>query len=220
MNLTFVLKFLKELSKNNNREWFEKNKPRYVEAKNYFDEFLEPLHASFVTFDESLAGLNPKKLAFRIYRDVRFGKNKLPYKTNMGAGLSSGGKSLQLPGYYIHIEPGNKSFIATGLYMPPAEMLAAVRQEIDYNGEALMKIIRSKNFQKYFDGLDKTDTVKTAPRGYAKDHPHIDLLKLKSFTVSHPFADAEVTDKNFYKKVAKVAKAAKPLHDFLNEALA
>jgi uncharacterized protein (TIGR02453 family) len=219
MSLDSILKFLKDLAENNNREWFEKNKPRYILGKNGFDDFLEVLHKELVLIDENLAGLNPRKLAFRIYRDVRFSKDKRPYKINMGAVFSPGGKMVQEPGYYIHIEPGN-SFIAAGLYQPDPANLARVRQEIDYNAEALQRVLTGKTFKKYFQGLDDFDKVKTAPKGYPKDHPQIELLKNRSFIVSHSFTDQQVKDKKFVKLVANACKAAKPLNDFLTEAIA
>jgi uncharacterized protein (TIGR02453 family) len=213
-----ILKFLKEIAKNNNRDWFEKNKPKYLEVKNHFEDFLESLHKELVKFDEPLAALNPRKLSFRIYRDVRFSKDKRPYKINMGAGFSPGGKMMQEPGYYIHIEPG-KSFIAGGLYVPDPANLAKVRQEIDYNSKAFLKILNDKKFKKYFSGLDDFDRVKTAPKGYPKDHPHIELLKNKSFIVSHYFSDTAVKDKKIVKQVAQVCKTLKPMNDFLREAI-
>jgi uncharacterized protein (TIGR02453 family) len=219
MDHKVTLKFLKDIAKNNNRNWFEKNKPRYLEVKNGFDDFLEELHGLLVKFDGSLANINPRKLAFRIYRDVRFSKDKRPYKVNMGAGFSSKGKMEQEPGYYMHIEPG-KSFIAGGLYMPDPANLAKVRQEIDYNPDRFLKILNDKKFKKLFKGLDDWDRLKTAPKGYAKDHPHIEILKNKSFTVSHPFKDEEVTSKSFSKRVAEAAKVLKPFNDFLAEAIA
>jgi uncharacterized protein (TIGR02453 family) len=139
MNFDHILKFLKDIAKNNDREWFEKNKAKYLEAKNGFDEFLADLLPELIKFDESIATLNPKKLAFRIYRDVRFSKDKKPYKVNMGAGISPNGKLIQEPGYYIHIQPGNKSFVAGGIYMPDAGNLAKIRQEIDYNTKGFLK---------------------------------------------------------------------------------
>ncbi|HEU5289306.1 MAG TPA: DUF2461 domain-containing protein [Cyclobacteriaceae bacterium] len=218
MNFDLILKFLKNIAKNNNRDWFEKNKPTYLEAKSLYEDFLEAFHKELLKFDEGLAGLNPRKLGFRIYRDVRFSKDKRPYKVNMGAGFSPGGKMMQEPGYYIHIEPG-KSFLAAGLYQPDPANLAKVRQEIDYNSKTFLKIIGDKKFKKYFDGLDGFDKVKTSPKGYPKDHPQIEYLKNKSFISSHSFTDAEVKDKSFVKKAAEVAKAIKPLNDFLKEAI-
>lgn len=217
MNFNLILKFLKDLAKNNNREWFEKNKPTYLEAKAEFGNFLEAFHKELLKFDEGLAGLNPHKLGFRIYRDVRFNKDKRPYKVNMGAGFSPKGKMMQEAGYYIHIEPG-KSFVASGLYMPDSANLAKIRQEIDYNSTGFLRILNDKNFKRYFRGLDDFDKVKTAPKGYPKDHPHIDLLKNKSFISSHYFTDTEVKDKKFVKKLGEVCKAIKPLNDFLKEA--
>ena len=219
VNFEPILKFLKDIAKNNNREWFEKNKPRYIEVKNAFDDFLEDFHQELLKFDDSLGGLNPRKLAFRIYRDVRFSKDKRPYKVNMGAGFSPAGKMMQEPGYYIHIEAGDKSFIAGGLYQPDPANLAKVRQEIDYNSKEFLKILNQSKFKKTFNGLDDFDKVKTAPKGYAKDHPQIELLKNKSFIVSHYFTDAQVKDKKFIKNVAEACKTLKPLNDFLKEAI-
>jgi uncharacterized protein (TIGR02453 family) len=219
MNFPHILKFLKDLSKNNDRAWFEKNKPRYLEAKQGFEDFVSALLQEFIKFDEKLAGLDARKLPFRIYRDVRFSKDKSPYKTNMGAGFSPNGKLVQEPGYYIHIEPGNKSFVAGGIYMPDAANLAKIRQEIDYNADKLLKIMKQGSFKKSFDGFDDFDKLKTMPKGYAKDHPHIEILKHKSFIVSSAFTDKEVTDKSFLKAVSSKAKAIKPLNDFIRESL-
>jgi uncharacterized protein (TIGR02453 family) len=220
MNFELILKFLKDIKKNNDRTWFEKNKPRYLEVKQGFEDFIGEALKEFVKFDSKLGGLDHKKLPFRIYRDVRFSKDKSPYKVNMGAGFSPNGKLVQEPGYYIHIEPGNKSFVAGGIYMPDAPNLAKIRQEIDYNGDALKKIVNGKGFKNSFDGFDEFDKLKTMPKGYAKDHPHIEILKLKSIIVSHTFTDKEVLDPKFLKYVAGHAKAINPLNDFIREAQA
>lgn len=217
MKFDLILKFLKDIKKNNDRVWFEKNKPRYLEAKQGFEDFVAALLAEFSKFDSSVGGLDPKKLPFRIYRDVRFSKDKSPYKTNMGAGFSPNGKLVQEPGYYIHIEPG-KSFVAGGIYMPDATNLSKIRQEIDYNSNKLKKVTNAGSFKKSFDGFDEFDKLKTMPKGYPKDHPQIELLKLKSFIVSHNFSDKEVMDRKFVKNVASYAKAIKPLNDFIKEA--
>jgi len=219
MEFNTILAFLKALAKNNNREWFEKHKPEYLTAKTHFEDFLEAFHKELVKFDESLAGLNPRKLGFRIYRDVRFSKDKRPYKINMGAGFSEHGKMEQEPGYYIHVEPG-KCFIAGGMYMPDAEKLSKIRQEIDYNADRFLKILNDKKFKKNFPSLDDFDKLKTAPKGYPKDHPYIEILKNKSYVVSHNFSDKEVVDKKFVKLAAEKAKLIKSLNDFLKEAIA
>jgi len=217
--MELILKFLKDIAKHNDRSWFEKHKPTYLECKQRYEDFVASLLQELIKFDEGLAGLNPKKLPLRIYRDVRFSKDKRPYKTNMGAGFSPKGKMEQEPGYYLHIEPGNKSMIAGGLYMPDPANLANVRQEIDYNAAALKKIIDNKKFKTAFGGFSQENKLKTVPKGYPKDHPDIELLKLKSFVVVHSFTDKEVLDKKFLKNVVAVAKMIKPLNDFLKEAI-
>jgi len=213
------LKFLKDIKKNNNREWFEKNKGKYLEAKEEFDAFALELYDEMVKFDETLAGLNPKKLTFRIYRDVRFSKDKTPYKTNMGVAASATGKGMGTPGYYFQLEPGNNSFIGCGLFMPEPEKLAKIRQEIDYNGDKLVKIFKDRKFKKYHEKFWDGDKLKTAPKGYAKDHPHLEWLKLKSFIVDYKFTDAQVMDKKFMNILIESMKATKPLNDFLKEAI-
>jgi uncharacterized protein (TIGR02453 family) len=220
MKFDLILKFLKDIKKNNDRAWFEKNKPRYLGVKQDFENFVGELLKEFTKFDAGLAGLDHKKLTFRIYRDVRFSKDKSPYKTNMGAGFSPNGKLVQEPGYYIHLEPGNKSFVAGGIYMPDAANLSKVRQEIDYSADKLKKIVNAKSFKKSFAGFDEFDKLKTMPKGYPKDHPQIEMLKLKSFILSHNFTDREVTDAKFIRNIVSHAKAIKPLNDFIKEAIA
>ncbi len=218
MNFPKILKFLSALSKHNDRTWFEKNKGQYLEAKEYFELFITGFLAELVKFNPGLAGLDPKKLPFRIYRDVRFSKDKRPYKTNMGAGISPGGKMMQEPGYYIHIEP-RKSFIAGGMYMPDPANLSKIRQEIDYNGDKLEQVLSNRSFKRWYKGLDDFDKMKTAPKGYLKDHTRVDWLKHRSYIVSHSFTDKEVSDKQFLKKVLEACKAMKPFNDFLEEAM-
>lgn len=219
MEFSLILKFLKDIAKHNDREWFDKNKSRYIEAKDHFDVFVGKFLTEMIAFDDSLAGLDPKKLTFRIYRDVRFSKDKRPYKNNFGAALSSVGKSMGKPGYYLQIEPGNKSFAAIGLFQPVPEYLAQVRQEIDYSGDKLKKIFQEKKFKANFENFWDEDALKGAPKGYAKDHPYVNWLRLKSFIVTRNFTDAEVTDAKFMKQVVGVMRSAKPLNDFLSEAL-
>jgi uncharacterized protein (TIGR02453 family) len=219
MDFKKAFSFLSKLSRNNNRDWFEKNKPAFLDIKSAFEEFISDLYHQAVEFDESLAGQDPKKMVFRIYRDVRFSKDKKPYKKFISAGISSEGKGMGKPGYYLQLEPGDKSFLCTGLFSPPPEILAKVRQEIDYNGEQLRKVFSEKSFKKNFGEFWDGDKLKTAPKGYAKDHPNLEWLKLKSFVVMHRFKDKEVEDKKFLAKVSSVMKSGKPLNDFLAAAL-
>ena len=218
MKFESTLKFLKDLAKNNNREWFEKNKAKYTDLKQDFELFVGDLLEKMITFDESLAGLEAKKLTFRIYRDVRFSKDKKPYKKNMSAAFSSEGKGLGTPGYYFHLEPGNKSFVGIGMFMPVPENLTKIRQEIDYNGAHLEKIFKESKFKKNFAKFWDDDKLKKAPKGYPKEHPYVEWLKLKSFIVTHEFTDQTVTDKKFMNSLVGVMKAGKPLNDFLKEA--
>lgn len=215
-----TLDFLKQLKKNNRREWFDANKDLYLSAKENIDAFVEEAIRSFSSFDKSLAGLKSKDCVFRIYRDVRFSKDKSPYKTNMGASINHGGKKMEVAGYYLHIEPG-KTMIAGGRWMPSGDHLKKIRQEIDYNGKQLHKILSDKNFKKLFGGLDSSDEYKLArpPKGYDKDHKDIELLKLNSYLVWHEFSDKDVLSKNFLKNVTTAAKTMKPLLDFLNTAI-
>lgn len=219
MDFNLILKFLKDLAKNNDRAWFEKNKPKYLEAKDQFDQFIGKLLHDLTDFDQSLAALETKKVTFRIYRDVRFSKNKLPYKSSMSAGISPKGKMVDEPGVYLHIQPNNKSFVAAGLWMPQPEPLAKIRQEIDYNSTTLKKILSDKKFKKMYGEFDRDQELKNAPKGYEKDHPLVDLLRLKSFVVSHNFTDEEVKSKNFMKTVIDTYKTAKQLNDFLKDAI-
>lgn len=215
-NSTFT--FLKILKKNNNKEWFDKNKDKYLAAKDNVSDVVESILTELVKFEKKFAGLTPKDCIFRIYRDVRFAKDKIPYKTNMGASINVGGKKAQNAGYYLHIEPGG-SFLAGGVWMPPGDQLKKIRQEIDYNGKNLKKILAEKNFKKYFGSLSPEYKLKTTPKGYDKDHPDIELLRFNSFIVWHKYSDAQVGKKTFTKEIAKGARIMKPFLDFLNEGL-
>jgi uncharacterized protein (TIGR02453 family) len=219
MDFAIAFNFLKKLAKNNNREWFEKNKPQYLAIKESFESFISDLHHDVCEFDTSLGGIDPKKFVFRIYRDVRFSKDKRPYKKNISAGFSAQGRGLGVPGYYLHIEPGDNSFIGIGLYGPQGGLLIKVRQEIDYNGEELSQIFKERKFKKYFGEFWDGDSLKLMPKGYPKDHKHIKWIKLKSFIVMHSFTDEDVMGKKFSKEVVNVMKAGKPINDFLNRAL-
>ena len=212
METTF--KFLKQLAKNNQKEWFDANRKTYETAKSEFEAIVKTVIEKSVLFDDKIAGLEAKKCLFRINKDVRFSKDKSPYKLNMGASINPGGKKSEIPGYYIHVEPG-KSFLAGGSYQPMPEVLAAIRQEIDYNSAEFKKILNAKDFKMYFKELEQENKLKTAPKGYEKDHPEISLLQHRNFIMVHNLTDAQVTDKNFPAYAAKVFKAMLPLNEFL-----
>lgn len=212
------LKFLKQLAKNNNKEWFDLNRKTYENCKAEFEAIVKIVIDKSVLFDNQLAGLEPKKCMFRINKDIRFSKDKSPYKTNMGASINPGGKQSMIPGYYLHIEPG-KSFVAGGCYQPMPEVLAAIRQEIDYNTADFKKIINAKDFKTYFKELSQDDKLKTAPKGYDKAHPEISLLQHRHFIVMHYLKDEDVLHKNFPTYVSKVFKAMLPLNLFLRSCI-
>lgn len=210
--------FLSQLKKNNNRDWFEKNKQRYLDMKAEIEDFVTVMLKELSKSDPEYAKLKSKDCVFRIYRDTRFSKDKRPYKTNIGASINKGGKKASGPGYYLHIEPGG-SGLAGGVWMPSGEELRKIRQEIDYNSKEIKKILNAKAFKDYFGGLESSYRVKTSPRGYDNDHPDIELIRLTSYITWHSFTDKEVMNPNFIKEVAKGAKVMRPLIQFLETAL-
>ena len=213
-----ILAFLKMLRKNNNKEWFDANRKKYEEVRGKFIDTLQHLILEVAKFEPLIGDLRPKDCMFRINRDIRFSNDKRPYKDNFGAVISRGGKKSPFGVYYFHIQPGNESMVAGGIYMPDPEVLKKIRQEIDYNPGPLLKYMKSKAFKEYF-GEFSEDKLKRTPQGYSEDHPHADLLKYKSYIVVRGFSDKEVLEKNFLKEVMKTFKAMKPLNDYLNTAL-
>ena len=212
-----TLKFLKELSKNNNKEWFEKNRKRYENAQTEIKSFIEEWIKSYGKKDESIAHLDPKKCIFRINRDVRFSANKAPYKNNLGAYLNKGGKGNNTAGFYLHIEPDN-CFFGAGNYQPMPDELAKIRQEIDYNFSDFKMIINNKKFKDNFRELSTENKLKRPPKGYEETNEAIEFLKLKGFTVFKKFTNDELTSKDFIKTITELSVTVKPLVDFLNAA--
>ncbi len=214
-----TLKFLKDLKKNNTRPWFDEHRLRYETARADFLSMVEKLIPAIAKFDAPIGHLAVKETVFRINRDVRFSKDKSPYKNNMACYFNRGGKNGPGAGYYLHIEP-DKSFAAGGIWVPEPAVLAGIRQEIDYNFFDWKKIIESKKFKKYFpEGMSSNDTLVRPPKGYDENNPAIEFLKMKSFIVRRSFADADLQEKDFVNEVAKTFLTMKPLIDFLNTAL-
>lgn len=209
-----TLTFLKNLTVNNNREWFNENKAAYTEAQENVITFLDGLIKEMSGFDEELGKIDGKKSLFRIYRDTRFSKDKSPYKTNFGASLGMG-KGSQKGGYYLHLEPG-KSFLAGGIYMPESSVLKEVRKEISLYSDDFLKIINQKEFKKHFPELDQDDKLKKIPQGFEKEDPMGEYLKLKNFIVIYYLKDEEILDKKAIKNITKIFKLMKPFNDFLN----
>lgn len=214
-----TLQFLKGLKINNNKEWFEKHRADYETAKEDFTSMVENIISATAKFDVPIGLLKPKECTFRINRDIRFSKVKIPYKTNLAASLSRGGKKAMIAGYYLHCEPG-QSFVAGGFYMPMAPELAKLRQEIDYGFDEWKKIIHYKKFKTLFPtGVQGTDSLIRPPKGYDENNPAIDFLKMKGFIVTHRLSDAQLTDKKAVKEIVNSFAVMKPLIDFLNRAL-
>ncbi|KIC02343.1 hypothetical protein OA88_09375 [Flavobacterium sp. JRM] len=214
------LQFLDDLKANNNRDWFLENKKRYEIFKKDYHQLVADFLDAMKPMDPSLELLEVKNCTFRINRDIRFSKDKSPYKAHLGVWLSTGVKGQNRAGYYVHIEKG-ASFIAGGFYSPEAEDLKKVRKEIAFFHDDLEAIIADKNFKKEFGSLDVTETnsLKNPPRGYEKDHPAIEFLKLKSFTATQKYDIKEVTQKDFVAKMSQKLIALKPLNEFINRAL-
>ncbi len=216
-----TIQFLKALKAHNNKEWFDTNKEKYLQAKEEYEVLVDKLIKGVIKFDKQIkTDMKAKDCTFRIYKDVRFSKDKTPYKTNMGASINPGGRKSLVAGYYFHLEPGGGSFLAGGVYMPEPAILNAVRQEIDYNPEPLLKVLKSAGFKKYFKGLDEEDKLKTAPKGFEKDHPQLELLKNKHFVVSHQISDKQLMDKKLADIVVDGFKAMHPFLNYLREAVA
>ncbi len=212
-----VLDFLKELRLNNNREWFNANKHRYLEAKAAFEELTSFLAKEIAVFDPAFRPDDPKKYIFRIYRDVRFSKNKSPYKEQFGAFLANGGRKSPYAGYYFHIEPGN-TMAAGGIYCPAPSALKSIRTEVLFRGEYFQKILNKKSFKKHFGSLADLK-LKRPPVGFPKDHPFIELAKYKSYIFSQVFSDEQVRGDGFMAEALAAFKAMKEINDFLNEAI-
>ena len=217
MNLQKSLNFLTELEQNNNRDWFTKNKEKYVEAKQEFEFFVELLIPKIKEIDKEIDVFHAKECLFRIYRDVRFSKDKRPYKTNFGAYIAKGGRKSQLAGYYFHLEP-NASFIGGGIYMPQSKELKAIRTDIFENPAHFKEIINNKEFKKYFPEI-YGEKLKTAPRGFPKDFEDIDLLRHKSYAGVHKLDNSIYKSDTIIDYFMKVFKIQYTFNQFLNETI-
>lgn len=211
------LDFLSALAQNNHKDWMDANKKWYLETKERFLEDVAVLLKEMSEVEPELSAFKPKDCVFRQNRDVRFSANKDPYKTNFGAYFSPGGKKSPGPGYYLQVQPGN-SFLAGGIWMPEADTLKKIRKEIDYSGAELVQIENNPEFKKLFKGIEG-DKLKTSPRDYEADHPYIEYLKLKSFTVSHPVSDKAVESGAFVTFALDGFRRMKPFNDFLRQAI-
>ena len=217
-NLQVTLDFLGMLQAHNNREWFENNRAAYERARETFEIFVDRLIRDAGRI-EDLKGVAARDCIFRIYRDVRFSKDKSPYKTNMAAMIVAGGRKSGRQGYYVHLAPHDESMIAGGLYMPSSEQIGKFRRAIARDAAPFKKIIGAREFKKYFGTLEP-EKLKNAPLGFPRDHPEIELLKWKQVVVMHPLADEQVSAPDLVPYAVRVFKAMKPFLDYLNSILA
>ena len=211
-----TLKFLKDLDKNNNREWFDANRDRYDAARKDYEQFAAALMKAMIPIEPRLEEQLAKNTIFRIFRDVRFSKDKTPYKAHLSSYFSREGRKWEGAGYYLHIQPGNM-FLASGIWMPAGPLLKATRQEIDYDFEGFEKILKEKSFKKYFGSIGG-ERLQKVPAGYEADNPAADYLKMKSFIASHKMSDDDVLKPDAVKKIAAIFSAVAPMVAFFNRA--
>lgn len=214
-----TLTFLRQLKRHNEKPWFDTNKEKYLDAKADFENLIQQIIVEFGKIDPGIAALQVKDCVFRIYKDVRFSKDKTPYKTHFAAGLNKGGKRVHFPGYYFHAEPGGYTFCGGGIWRPEALELKKIRQEIDYNYDEFTSVIKNKKFIQLFEDLDDEDTLSRAPQGYEEDNQAIKYLKMRSFITGKSFTDEELTSKGLLKRVIHTFTVMKPFIDFLSRAL-
>jgi len=208
-----IFSFFKHLEKNNNRDWFNDNKPEFKmvegEVKLFYNKIFENLNKH-----DSIDKLK----IFRIYRDVRFSKNKLPYKTHFGGSFQRTKPRLR-GGYYLHIQPNNKSFIATGFWEPTKEDLLRIRKEFEMDDSEIREILANKKFNSVWGDSFVGDEVKTAPRGFNKEHKAIDLIKKKQYIFTKKYTDKEVLDSTFLNEIDIAFKIIRPFFDYMSDVL-
>jgi len=216
MPIQNILQFLTDLNNNNNREWFAENKERYDLVRSEFETLSAALIVEISKFDEDIRHVDIKECVFRIYRDIRFSHDKTPYKTHFGVYIASaGGRKSQRAGYYLHLDPAG-CFIGAGVWCPQPNLLKVLRQSVYDNIEELNQIRTSPDFAQYFTSFYEEDKLKTVPRGFPKDFPDAELLKLKHYLVEYKLDSSFLESDDFILRVADIAKKAYPFNRFLN----
>ncbi len=215
MSIPNILNFLTDLNANNNREWFAEHKESFDECRKDFENIGKELILSISQFDEEIKGLEAKDCIFRIYRDTRFSQNKTPYKNHFGIFIASkGGRKSERGGYYFHIQPGN-SFLATGVWSPPAPLLKSLRKAVYDNFDEFMEIMDAENFIKNFK-LYEEDKLKKTPREFPAEFEGAAFLKLKHYMAEHYFTDNEICAEDGIERVKTLFEATYPFNHFLN----
>ncbi len=216
-----TVKFLKDLKKNNNKPWFDQNRKAYEAAKTDFLQFIQAVINQHGKKDLSIKHLIAKDCIFRINRDIRFSKDKTPYKSNFGASINKDGrKAMGAAGYYFHFDP-EESFAGGGIYMPMPDELKKVRQEIDYNFAEFKKVINAKKFKTVYGDLDRNDSLllTRVPKGYQPDNPAADYLRLKSYIAMVKISSKDLTAKDLVKNTADAFASLQPFIEFINRSL-
>ncbi|MBU3677912.1 MAG: DUF2461 domain-containing protein [Chitinophagaceae bacterium] len=213
-----TFQFLRELKNNNHKAWFEANKTRYQNAKTDVEAFIGSVLSHLSKYDNAYAELKPAQCLFRIHRDVRFSKDKIPYKTNFGASLNPAGKKSLLAGLYIHIEP-EASFVGGGLWMPAGPAVQAVRQEIDYQTDEFLELLSKPSFKRYYGDLTREHVLQRMPKGYEDGHAAANYLKLKSWVGISPVKDNDLYKSEAAAHMAERLWALNPLIQFINRCI-
>lgn len=216
-DLQLVLGFLSGLKENNNKPWFEAHRSDYQNARQVFERFIDALIDQFRVSDH-LAGLSARDCIPRIYRDIRFSRDKSPYKTNLGAMIAPGGWNAGSQGYYVSIEPHGLSIVAGGLHNPSPDQLELFRQAISRDARPIKELTRANRFIELFGSISG-ERLKTAPKGYDRAHPEIGLLQLKQITAVHHFEDRQVLAGDFSDQVILTCRAMKPFLSYLSSLL-
>ncbi len=217
MSFHKLFEFLRDLNKNNTKEWMDEHRSRYHEVRDWYIDWLNQLDQKLAEADPDYNHTDGKKAINRINNNLLYHPDKPVYKDHFGAGLDLGGNGKQ-GDFYIHIGI-NGSFLASGFYKPKKEVLDSIRQAIDYNGEKLKSILEDKKFQKTFDVIDDGESLKTAPKGYSQDHKHIDLLRKKSHAVQHDLTQKRIMEDDFMDHCVDIYQQLKPFRRYLNKAV-
>jgi uncharacterized protein (TIGR02453 family) len=215
--MNHILQFFRDLESNNNRDWFNAHKSEYLKARDFLERVVEQVIAGLGQVDPHIRGIKAKDTIFRIYRDTRFSHDKTPYKTNMGAHISAGGKNAGEPGYYFHIQPG-ECFVSGGIYMPPSDKLKAIRKEIYLFPEDFKELIDDPFFRKNFTLFDE-DKLKRPPLGYPADFPLIEYLKFKNYCPWAAVPDEWLDEPGLAERITQLYVRMKPFNDFIYRAI-
>ncbi|TGL40379.1 DUF2461 domain-containing protein [Leptospira perdikensis] len=213
-----ILNYLSELKLNNNRTWFIENKDRFTEIQSELVLLTGYFLSEIEKFDKSLKGVDPKSCIFRIYKDVRFSKDKSPYKTHFGIFMRGGNRKIEGTGYYLHIEP-SESLIGGGCYMPDPKSLFKIRERIIADSKTLKTIFEDRKFIQDFGTEFYAEKLKTAPKGFDKEHPMIEFLKYKGFAVAKKIKNSDLTSNHFASETVKTFQNLYPLNQFLEKAM-